>query len=197
MLLGGLWHGAGWNFLIWGGLHGLFLVMNQAWLSVKTVRQTSPVANTVIAWLVTFVAVVFTWVPFRATSYEGTINMWQGMLGWNGAYFPDSLHDRFNLLGHIELWVVGTISFNGLLPDPVNVWWLGLLVLVVVALPNTQQLLQNYHPVLLLKKGANQLFRFNRVFWKPNIAYAIGAALLFFFTLTSMSGVSEFLYFNF
>ena len=35
MLLGGLWHGAGWTFVIWGGLHGIFLVINHAWHGLR------------------------------------------------------------------------------------------------------------------------------------------------------------------
>jgi len=201
MLLGGLWHGAGWNFLLWGGLHGIFLVINHVWHTVKSPVDVTRVMNTISAWLLTFVAVVFAWVPFRATSYEGTINMWRGMLGWNGAYFLDSLHDKFNLLEPIEIWVIGPVRLDGLLgellPNPANFWWIGILMLAIVTLPNTQQFMQKYHPVLTSNKDSIRLFRSNGVFWTPNKLYATGIAFLFFFTLTSMSGVSEFLYFNF
>lgn len=46
MLLGGLWHGAGWNFVIWGGLHGLYLIINHQWLAVKSAFSNYTLATT-------------------------------------------------------------------------------------------------------------------------------------------------------
>lgn len=62
MLLGGLWHGAGWTFAIWGGLHGAYIVINHLW------RRTGIVLPSPAAWLITFVTVVVGWVFFRAAS---------------------------------------------------------------------------------------------------------------------------------
>ncbi len=61
MLLGGLWHGAGWNFVAWGGLHGLYLIGNHTFRERVPFRLPRP-----LAWALTFVAVVVAWVFFRA-----------------------------------------------------------------------------------------------------------------------------------
>jgi alginate O-acetyltransferase complex protein AlgI len=60
MLLGGLWHGAAWGFVLWGGLHGAALVFEHA------VRGRGPRVPAVVAWLATFMFVCLAWIPFRA-----------------------------------------------------------------------------------------------------------------------------------
>jgi D-alanyl-lipoteichoic acid acyltransferase DltB (MBOAT superfamily) len=74
MLLGGLWHGAAWTFVVWGGLHGLFLQINHAWRAMRFPALPRPVA-----WAFTFVAVVVAWTVFRAESFTGFANLLQGM----------------------------------------------------------------------------------------------------------------------
>src|SRR5438034_3751465 len=68
MLLGGLWHGAGWTFVIWGGLHGLYLVINHAWQHLtrrfREIHAPSRWGRS-FAWFTTFVAVLIAWVFFR------------------------------------------------------------------------------------------------------------------------------------
>src|ERR1700709_176948 len=57
MLLGGLWHGAGWNYLIWGGLHGIYLSINHLWRGWRDGEKRAPVATLVVkglAWAITF-----------------------------------------------------------------------------------------------------------------------------------------------
>src|SRR6201987_5576115 len=84
MLLGGLWHGAGWNFLIWGGLHGGYLVVNHLWRTGRKGTATSP-GGRVVCWLLTFLAVVVAWVFFRAKSLTGAWRMLAGLLGLGAA----------------------------------------------------------------------------------------------------------------
>jgi D-alanyl-lipoteichoic acid acyltransferase DltB (MBOAT superfamily) len=70
MLLGGLWHGAGWNFVIWGGLHGLYLAVHKLWMSAtsRTVDAASGVLRKLIGGLVTFHLVCLAWIFFRAAN---------------------------------------------------------------------------------------------------------------------------------
>jgi D-alanyl-lipoteichoic acid acyltransferase DltB (MBOAT superfamily) len=79
MTLGGLWHGAGWNFLAWGALHGAFLACNHVW------RQFIPDSNARIAklagWALTFLVVVIAWVLFKATTFGGAMTVLRGMTG--------------------------------------------------------------------------------------------------------------------
>src|SRR3954454_6222742 len=70
MLLGGLWHGAGWTFIIWGGLHGLYLIVNHVWRATKLRhgwRDGGRYAR-IGGGALTFIAVVVAWVFFRADS---------------------------------------------------------------------------------------------------------------------------------
>jgi alginate O-acetyltransferase complex protein AlgI len=66
MLLGGLWHGASWNFVLWGGIHGLALVAQKAW-SRRGWSLPDP-----IAWAVTQLVILTAWVPFRAATFSDT-----------------------------------------------------------------------------------------------------------------------------
>lgn len=90
MLLGGLWHGANWTFVIWGGLHGLFLVVNHTWrrwqshLPFSVPRSISFSAS----WALTFASAVFAFVIFRAESLQAALHIWRGMLGFNGLKLP-------------------------------------------------------------------------------------------------------------
>jgi alginate O-acetyltransferase complex protein AlgI len=77
MLLGGLWHGAGWGFVLWGGLHGLYLVGERLW------RDRHGDANAELripSWIV-FLVVTITWVPFRAASLGSAAEVLRGLVG--------------------------------------------------------------------------------------------------------------------
>jgi alginate O-acetyltransferase complex protein AlgI len=78
MLLGGLWHGAGWTFVAWGGLHGVALAINGAW--VRAGRRLPWVAG----WVVTMLFVIAGWVLFRAPNFGTAADMLAGMAGLHG-----------------------------------------------------------------------------------------------------------------
>ncbi len=82
MVLGGIWHGAGWTFLIWGALHGTYLMINHGWhrLNISTDSRLYAFA----AWLITFLAVVVAWVFFRAADVDTAFAVLKGMAGANG-----------------------------------------------------------------------------------------------------------------
>ena len=92
MLLGGLWHGAGWNFVIWGGLHGTYLVINHSWQFILHRNSAAHIQNSSLyryfAWFLTMLAVIIGWVFFRATSLDGALTIIQGMIGLNGISLP-------------------------------------------------------------------------------------------------------------
>ncbi|WP_313473440.1 MBOAT family O-acyltransferase [Stutzerimonas kunmingensis] len=77
MLLGGLWHGAGWQFVLWGGLHGAMLVINHRWRRLSSWRCPRPVGV-----VLTLVAVMLAWIPFRADSLATAARMYSGLLDW-------------------------------------------------------------------------------------------------------------------
>ena len=77
--LGGLWHGAAWTFVIWGMLHGLAMIVCRAWGDFGRPLPRG------LAWALTFLFVMTTWVFFRATSLDGALAMLQAMAGMNAA----------------------------------------------------------------------------------------------------------------
>lgn len=103
MLLGGLWHGAGWTFVVWGGLHGVFIVINHLWHGLRRAvglpagQPTIPgrIAGTVI----TFFAVLVGWVFFRAASFTAASDVLAGMAGRHGAVLPTQIVNLIPLLG--------------------------------------------------------------------------------------------------
>jgi D-alanyl-lipoteichoic acid acyltransferase DltB (MBOAT superfamily) len=85
MLLGGLWHGAGWTFVIWGAMHGVYLAVHRVWSARFSMPRLLGVA-------ITFPAVLFAWVMFRATSVSDAVTIWKTMLGLNGFTLPGIYH---------------------------------------------------------------------------------------------------------
>ncbi|MDZ4104139.1 MAG: MBOAT family protein [Hydrogenophaga sp.] len=99
MILGGLWHGASWSFVLWGTLHGLYLVVQQLWSRLRG-APTSPqgstvpaasLASKVLSWALTLLCVVFAWVLFRSPSIEGALAIYAAMLGLAGVESGTSL----------------------------------------------------------------------------------------------------------
>jgi alginate O-acetyltransferase complex protein AlgI len=85
MLLGGLWHGAGWTFVIWGGLHGLYLCIDRARGVPRDLADGIPARREVPAILVTFALVCFAWIFFRALSFSEAMNVIGGFFRFDGA----------------------------------------------------------------------------------------------------------------
>jgi alginate O-acetyltransferase complex protein AlgI len=96
MFLGGLWHGASWTFVLWGGLHGVYVAINHAW---RRVGIPLPAA---VSWAVTFLAVTVGWVFFRAPTLERARDILAGMAGLHGfawQHLPYTIGgNRFKLL---------------------------------------------------------------------------------------------------
>jgi D-alanyl-lipoteichoic acid acyltransferase DltB (MBOAT superfamily) len=86
MLLGGLWHGASWTFVVWGGLHGLFLVAERLLRpSLESLRWARGPAGRFAAVAVTFLCVCFAWVFFRAPDFGTAFTVVKAMVGAAGA----------------------------------------------------------------------------------------------------------------
>ncbi len=94
MLLGGLWHGAGWTFLAWGGLHGLCLTACHGWQALRqSAAWVGPpwlvLPARLLSTLVTFLVVVLAWVLFRSADLTTAGSVLQGMAGLHGALLPE------------------------------------------------------------------------------------------------------------
>ncbi len=120
MLLGGIWHGAGWTFILWGAIHGAALVMNHAWRSLGIALPAA------VGWGLTMVVVVLGWVPFRAESLADAAALWSAMLGGSEEIVRG--YDG-NLLGPAPYLLAGT--------------------LLALACPNSVELAERFRPTLL------------------------------------------------
>jgi len=131
MLLGGLWHGAALRFMLWGALHGCFLVIH-GWCVRLRIRLPSP-----IAWAITLLCVVLAWVPFRAASFAAALDFYRALFGFNGIAIPSIYVKLWPPLGHF-FQVVPVLPYLGdarALSLPQAVLFLALGWFVALALP--------------------------------------------------------------
>lgn len=120
MLLGGLWHGANWTFIVWGGMHGFFLSLQRGygWL----INKPSPKEGSSTRWRLatrvvqtgfTFSIVCLLWVVFRSPGFGEAIAVFERLAGFDGVR-PSTLHDRIPLLKCcclVSLFVAGEFAF--------------------------------------------------------------------------------------
>ena len=176
MLIGGLWHGAGWTFVAWGGLHGLYLVVNHRWTAVRSRSAVKPGRIEIVAGAaLTFVAVVIAWVFFRATSFQGAAVLLRSMFGF-GEMPATAIATDLDLL--------------------VNWIWVAVLLAITTLLPNTQEFVARRitdRATIAVDHRETHV-----VAWAgPGLAIAGGLGLLTALALMNLSRPSEFLYFNF
>ncbi len=170
MLLAGLWHGAAWNFVFWGGLHGGFLVIHAQY------RRWFPPMPARIGQALTLLAVIVAWVPFRAASFPDTLAMLKGMSGLNGITLPRMIVAAMPPLARIadpvavmpSLGDARTLSFPEISTCLLIGW------LIVLALPNVQRMTDRTRP------------------WALTASFALTVQALFF-----APHVAPFLYFQF
>lgn len=79
----GIWHGAGWTFVLWGAAHGLAMVVHRIY-NINSTRQLPRW----LAWLMTFMFVNFAWVLFRAESLQSAFNIYRGMFNFESLSYP-------------------------------------------------------------------------------------------------------------
>jgi D-alanyl-lipoteichoic acid acyltransferase DltB (MBOAT superfamily) len=167
-LIAGLWHGASWMFVIFGGLHGLGVVTNNYW------KKSKIKINKYLAWFITFNFVNFTFVFFRAQEWNHAVKVLKGMAGLSGLALPEMFSQRLPMLNTLgiefrPLWE--PIKFSGLI-----FLYIFLAFIIVLFCKNSVQ-------------WVNQ----NKRSYKT----ALYSSLLFFIGVLSMNNTSEFLYFNF
>jgi D-alanyl-lipoteichoic acid acyltransferase DltB (MBOAT superfamily) len=191
MLVSGLWHGAGYGFIIWGLLHGIYLTINHAWrviaprlwLDKKRYGRLRASAG----WALTFSAVVFAMIFFRAPTMGSATDLIRGIIGLHGlgvAQAAETLHATPGIAG---AWSpVAKIAI-----------WISLLMFVVLAFPNTMHVLASYEPALGVKplRTMSVLDRIGQ--WKPSVAWAVIMSAIAAVAVVSMGGRSEFLYWQF
>ena len=159
MLLGGLWHGANWTFVVWGGVHGLMLVINIAWRAIFPWHIDSWWSRA-MARAVTFLAVTLAWILFRAESFSGATNMFAGMVN-----LPKSLSGQIGPVQ--ELLTEANIE---------KTLWLVFWIAFLWAMPTTQEFMARFRPAfgypdpMAMRRDAPALLQriLPRLFWRPS-----------------------------
>jgi alginate O-acetyltransferase complex protein AlgI len=129
-LISGVWHGAGWTFIIWGIMHGLASMINRYW------KNFNIKMNRLLAWFITFNFVNLAWVFFRATSISDAFRVLRGMFGFNGFIWFD-----FSAFYFWEKFVLSNIVEASIMVI--------VFLFVVALLKNTNELLNTFQPNLL------------------------------------------------
>lgn len=170
MLLGGLWHGAGWTFVVWGALHGAYLTINHLWremISERFLRRAPVWLGALTGGMITFIAVVAAWVVFRSTDIDHARIMLAAMFGINSR--PISL----DAVLHGQLLLTTDLSGRDLIK------LLALSLAWVWLLPNSSRL------------------RFIKGNYILALAQAAVVVYLLFLAIDQFGSYSPFLYFQF
>ena len=168
-LIAGLWHGASWMFIIFGGLHGLGLIINHYW------KKRKIKLNVVLAWFITFNFVNITFVFFRAKEWDDAIKILSSMFSLNNIVLPNFLASKLASLSKygIEFGALATnLSAAG---KDLIIW-----------------LLIGFILILVFKNSMDKLKLF-----KPSAINSFVFIMAFTISLYKLSGYSEFLYFRF
>jgi len=152
MTISGFWHGVGFQFIVWGILHGVMLTINQAWRTLRPRfwrhQKSHDLIMTPVGFLLTFGGVIVTFVFFRASSVSAAIAVLRGMAGLNGATIPYAIGSR---LGGLGAWLerIGvTYDWSSGSQLIAAGAWLAVLFVIVMAMPNSLELLAPYRPAL-------------------------------------------------
>jgi D-alanyl-lipoteichoic acid acyltransferase DltB (MBOAT superfamily) len=183
MFLSGLWHGAGWQFILFGLLHGVYLTVNHAWRTLKVQFGWSPRSGMVLlrtgSVLLTFACVLVAQVFFRAPDVPTAMAMLRGMAGLNG--FPLSYLPFFSRE---------------------QAYWTTALLLVIWAVPNPQQWMRFYRTALDFRPARHWLEHIAArppLVWRPSVPVGVAIGVLGALALmrAMSSAPTEFLYFKF
>ena len=167
-LIAGLWHGASWMFVIFGGLHGIGLIINHYW------KKTKIKLNIVLAWFVTFNYVNITFVFFRAKEWNDAVKVLGSMFSLDNIVLPSVLKGGLGFLTDIG------ISFGGFVDNISGDYYTPVWLLFAFVL------------VLIFKNSSQKISSF-----KLNYKTALLSSIIFISAIPWSDKVSEFLYFNF
>jgi len=201
MFVSGLWHGAGYTFVLWGLLHGVYLTINHAWRIVASRLWTNKeryarVMNP-IGFVLTFLCVVFAIVLFRATTMTSAVIVLKGMVGLNGMTLPQQIFERLGSLADLVHPMI-SITAGGDLRGLVSALaWIAALLSIAWTLPNSLQILARFEPALGVKERSDLGWVQRALEWSPTIAWTVAASVLAAVAIIGTGGKAEFLYWQF
>jgi alginate O-acetyltransferase complex protein AlgI len=201
MCISGLWHGAGYTFIFWGFLHGIFLTINHLWILLTRRywpdRQRFNFLLNPASFVLTFVAVVGAMVFFKSATMASAWNVLAGMIGKHGFAMPQATLAH---LGHFP-GIVRALSVQVAQPDPEFMtlarWIIGLLA-VAWFCPNTLQILAAAAPATGV--DLQQPYKHGpalHLSWSPNFVWLLAVTATVVVAVLHLGGVSEFLYWQF
>lgn len=204
MTLAGIWHGAGLQFLLFGLMHGAYLIINHAWrwFGPKPIAKNRGglVEAGIVGFSValTYVAVVATQVMFRAPSVGAALQMFGGMVGLHGVDpipVPSTVMTVLRHLDPVHAFLTKThhvlaVSSADSTAAPAG---LALRLFIVWALPNSQMIMAKFSPTLTEAKPDAPRW----LLWQPTARWALAFGLLFALSLMSLQQTKVFLYFQF
>jgi alginate O-acetyltransferase complex protein AlgI len=210
MLLAGIWHGAGLQFIIYGILYGVFLSVNHAWRLVfppksERVRQAAPAGPWSMLWpvVVTYLAVLVAQIFFRADSVGDAVELLCGMIGVHGSGMPLPIPlNNVRYLGAAQHWlldhrllvVAPRDAYNSMTRPLVTNLLLGLgLCAITFGLPNVYQIMGTWSPALTKVRPSS----WTRWRWQPTLPWALAAGVLMFVSSLRFDHAARFLYFQF
>lgn len=169
IVLAGLWHGASWNYLIFGLLHAVFLSVNHAWRILRPgVRSTTAICVAARVAL-TYLCVLVASVVFGTASPDAALSVFSGMAGLHGILPP---------------------GWSASLPRGIaKAAWLAVLYAIVWGTPNTSQITGMH--------GLGMPAALSRFAWRPALPWALASGFAAALGLLSIGGTSEFVYFRF
>lgn len=174
MLLGGLWHGANWTFMLWGGLHGFYLSVNHGFRHVTKDMRVAPVWRRPLyaaSVVLTFACTCLAWIVFRADSLSAARNVLGGFVGQ----------------GHSSI-----VSFS-----PLAGLGLVLLFVLVWFMPSSMEILWAHNPALPSPYGEQPVSPARRFAWAPTRRHAILYGVLCIIAVLALSNLKPFIYFQF
>lgn len=204
----GLWHGAGWNFIVFGMLHGTYITTYNLWAQLKQKYKylnfiTNKAFASFLARLLTFVCVIVGWIFFRAESFNGATSILSSMFGLNKISVPQSV---VTFSGISKEWYLDNgFIFDGLFSNgvmgnqPINaISYITILIAFCYLMPNCVQLFNRYKCFIITYPDQPIMGKlFNHLKWLPSLRWAIASACIFCIAVMSLLKESEFLYFQF
>lgn len=197
MVIGGFWHGAGWTFIAWGALHGVYLAINHLWRDLARARGWSWTPPVWIARGFVFILVTIAWVLFRAEDMSSAGTILASMAGLNGVDLPQFLASAAGQ--HQDILAAFGISFDGLWAPINQIPWRTAFPLVLAGLalawlaPSTSEIMRT----VWTPSCGTKITSTSRLLWRPTATAAVAIAITFYAGVVATARTSEFLYFNF
>jgi alginate O-acetyltransferase complex protein AlgI len=109
MLLGGLWHGASWNFVLWGAMHGILLLCHRRLIKLSQIKYLfliAPRFTVLIGWLVTQYFIFMTWLVFRVEDTSMMLRSLKTFVGYDAHWDFDEFYEA---LPDVKLMTMGLV----------------------------------------------------------------------------------------